>query len=63
MRSKVRIMVLLPKRKSWRLCYDGVEMAGVLREKLIKGEDEDRETDGLLQGHQRVGGRGRQMAG
>ena len=28
MRSKTRL--LLPKRKSWRLCYDGVEMVGVL---------------------------------
>ena len=31
-RSKVRL--LLPRRKSWRLCYDGVEMVGVLRKEL-----------------------------
>ena len=31
-RSKVRL--LLPRRKSWRLCYDGVEMIGVLRKEL-----------------------------
>ena len=31
-RSKVRL--LLPRRESWRLCYDGVEMVGVLREEL-----------------------------
>ena len=48
--------MLLPRRKSWRLCYDGVEMVGVLRKELHEGEDEDRETDGLLQGHKRVGG-------
>ena len=32
MRSRVRL--LLPRRKSWRLCYDGVEMVGVLRKEL-----------------------------
>ena len=31
-RSKVRL--LLPMRKSWRLCCDGVEMVGVLRKEL-----------------------------
>ena len=31
-RSKTRL--LLPRRKSWRLCYDGVEMVGVLRKEL-----------------------------
>ena len=31
-RSKDRL--LLPRRKSWRLCYDGVEMVGVLRKEL-----------------------------
>ena len=31
-RSKARL--LLPRRKSWRLCYDGVEMVGVLRKEL-----------------------------
>ena len=31
-RSRVRL--LLPRRKSWRLCYDGVEMVGVLRKEL-----------------------------
>ena len=30
--SKVRL--LLPRRKSRRLCYDGVEMVGVLRKEL-----------------------------
>ena len=30
--SKVRL--LLPRRKSWRLCYDGLEMVGVLRKEL-----------------------------
>ena len=32
MRSRVRL--LLPRRKSCRLCYDGVEMVGVLRKEL-----------------------------
>ena len=32
MRSKARL--LLPRRKSRRLCYDGVEMVGVLRKEL-----------------------------
>ena len=31
-RSRVRL--LLPRRKSWRLCYDGVEMVGILRKEL-----------------------------
>ena len=31
-RSKTRL--LLPRRKSWRLCYDGVEMVGVPRKEL-----------------------------
>ena len=31
-RSRVRM--LLPRRKSWRLCYDGVEMVGVPRKEL-----------------------------
>ena len=31
-RSKVRL--LLPRRKSWRLCYDRVEMVGVLRKEM-----------------------------
>ena len=31
-RSKARL--LLPRRKSWRLCYDGVEMVWVLRKEL-----------------------------
>ena len=31
-RSKVRLV--LPRRKSWRLCYDGVELVGVLRKEL-----------------------------
>ena len=31
-RSKVRL--LLSKRKSWMLCYDGVEMVGVLRKEM-----------------------------
>ena len=26
--------MLLPRRKFWRLCYDGVEMVGVLRKEL-----------------------------
>jgi hypothetical protein len=30
--NKARL--LLPRRKSWRLCYDGVEMVGVLRKEL-----------------------------
>ena len=47
-RSRVRL--LLPRRKSWRLCYDGVEMVGILRKELMQREDEDRETDGVLQG-------------
>ena len=31
-RSRVRLP--LPRRKSWRLCYDGVEMVGILRKEL-----------------------------
>ena len=31
-RSKARL--LLPRRKSWRLCYDGMEMVGGLRKEL-----------------------------
>ena len=31
-RSSVRL--LLPRRKSRRLCYDGVEMVGILRKEL-----------------------------
>ena len=62
-RSKVRL--LLPRRKSWRLCYDRVEMVGVLRkelrekmrtERLMGYFREFRDTTGW-------GGRGRQMAG
>ena len=34
-RSKVRMR--LPRRKSWRLCYDGMEMVGVPR-KGLRGE-------------------------
>ena len=37
----IRIMIsldisplLLPRRKPWRLCYDGVELVGVLRNEL-----------------------------
>ena len=29
-----RVRLLLPRRKSWRLCYDGVEMVGILRKEL-----------------------------
>ena len=29
-----RMRLLLPRRKSWRLCYDGVETMGILRKKL-----------------------------
>ena len=29
-----KVKPLLPRRKSWRLCYDGVEMVGVLRKEL-----------------------------
>ena len=32
MRSGVRLP--LPRRMSWRLCYDGVEMMGILRKEL-----------------------------
>ena len=32
MRNRTRL--LLPRRKSQRLCYDGVEMVGVLRKEL-----------------------------
>jgi hypothetical protein len=32
MGSKARL--LLPGRKTWRLCYDGVEMVGVLRKEM-----------------------------
>ena len=35
-RSRVRL--LLPRRKSWRLCYDGVEMVGILRKELCYSE-------------------------
>ena len=31
-RSRMRLP--LPRRKSWRLCYDGVEMVGVLKKEL-----------------------------
>jgi len=31
-RSRVRLP--LPRRKSWRLCSDGVEMVGILRKEL-----------------------------
>ena len=31
-RSRVRLT--LPRRKSWRLCYDGVEMIGIFRKEL-----------------------------
>ena len=31
-RSKTRL--LLPRTKSWWLCYDGVEMVGVIRKEL-----------------------------
>ena len=30
--------MLLPRRKSWRLCYDRVEMVGVLRKELSSRE-------------------------
>ena len=33
-RSKVKL--LLPRRKSWRLCYDEVEKVGVLRKELTE---------------------------
>ena len=36
--------LLLPRRKPWRLCYDGVEMVGVLREEL----NEEVGTEGLV---------------
>ena len=52
-RSRVRL--LLPRRKSWRLCYDGVEMVGILRKELRRRQDEDREVDEVLQGDQRMG--------
>ena len=59
-RSKVRL--LLPWRKSQRLCYDGVKMVGVLRKELrekmrterLMGYFRDtrgwgvRQTDGLV---------------
>ena len=45
-----RVRPLLPRRKSWRLCCDGVEMVGVLRKELRKKIHENREADGLLQG-------------
>ena len=32
--SSLRARLLLPRRKSWRLCCDGVEMVGVLRKEL-----------------------------
>ena len=32
--ARSRARLLLPRRKSWRLCYDGVEMVGVLRKEL-----------------------------
>ena len=32
--ARSRNRLLLPRRKSWRLCYDGVEMVGILRKEL-----------------------------
>ena len=49
-RSKQRL--LLPRRKSWRLCYDGVEMVGVLRKELR----EKMRTERLLQYFREVRG-------
>ena len=60
-RSKARL--LLPRRKSWRLCYDGVEMVGVLRKELrdktrterlmkyfseVQGDEERRQKGGSV---------------
>ena len=50
-RSRVRL--LLPRRKSWRLCYDGMEMVGILRKELK--EKTRTEADGVLQGDQGLG--------
>ena len=46
MRSKVRL--LLPRRTSWMLCYDGMEMSGGAQEGA-EGQAEVREADGILQ--------------
>ena len=69
-RSKARL--LLPRRESWRLCYDRVEMMGVLRKELrekmrterLMGYFRDmytrgwgvRQTDGLVRGCWQTGG-------
>ena len=33
-RARTKIRLQLPRRKTWRLCYRGVEMAGVLRHEM-----------------------------
>ena len=62
--------MLLPRRKFWRLCYDGVEMVGVLRKELrekmrterLMGYFRDtkgwgvRQTDGWVRGCWQAGG-------
>ena len=42
--TRSRVRLLLPRRKSWRLCYDGVEIVGIPRKKLR----ESTRTEGLM---------------